>query len=40
MLNKSRGDFAYNIIDIDNSINDDVIDKLKKIEGVLMVRVI
>jgi D-3-phosphoglycerate dehydrogenase len=40
MLNKSRGDFAYNIIDIDNSINDEVIDKLKKIEGVLMVRVI
>jgi D-3-phosphoglycerate dehydrogenase len=40
MLNKSRGDFAYNIIDIDNNINDDVIDRLKKIEGVLMVRVI
>ena len=40
MLNKSRGDFAYNIIDIDNSINEEVIEKLKKIEGVLMVRVI
>ena len=40
MLNKSRGDFAYNIIDVDNNISDDLIEKLKKIEGVLMVRVI
>jgi len=40
MLNKSRGDFAYNIIDVDNNISDDLIDKLMKIEGVLMVRVI
>jgi len=40
MLNKSRGDFAYNIIDVDNNINDDLIEKLMKIEGVLMVRVI
>ena len=40
MLNKSRGDFAYNIIDVDNNINDDLIEKLMKIEGVLMVRAI
>lgn len=40
MLNKSKGEYAYNIIDIDNNINEEVIEKLKKIGGVLMVRVI
>ncbi|HEB29946.1 MAG TPA: 3-phosphoglycerate dehydrogenase [Spirochaetes bacterium] len=40
MLNKSRGDLAYNIIDIDNQIADTSIKKISEIEGVLMVRVI
>jgi len=40
MLNKSRGEYAYNIIDIDGGINDAAINELKKIEGVIMVRVI
>ena len=42
LLNKSRGDYAFNIIDIDsdNGIDDDVIKKLKAIDGVVMVRVI
>lgn len=37
MLNKSKGDYAFNIIDID-SCADDVIAKLKTIHGVIMVR--
>lgn len=40
MLNKSKGDYAYNIIDIDNNVSDELVGKLKKIEGVVMVRVI
>ena len=40
MLNKSRGDLAYNIIDIDNELADASIKKIIEIEGVLMVRVI
>jgi len=39
-LNRSRGDNAYNIIDVDNEVNGDVIQKLQDIEGVTMVRLI
>lgn len=38
LLNKSRGDLAYTLIDIDGSVPDDVLAKLQSIEGVLTVR--
>lgn len=39
MLNKNKGDIAYNIIDINNkSLSDEIISKMKSIEGVFMVR--
>jgi D-3-phosphoglycerate dehydrogenase / 2-oxoglutarate reductase len=40
MLNKSRDDYAYNIIDVDSEIDDAVVEKLKMIEGIVMVRLI
>ena len=40
MLNKSRGDIAYNIIDVNDEITDSVIDEFKTIEGVIAVRVV
>jgi D-3-phosphoglycerate dehydrogenase len=40
MLNRSRGDLAYNIIDIDGKISEKSIEKIRDIHGVLMVRVI
>ncbi|HAJ78891.1 MAG TPA: 3-phosphoglycerate dehydrogenase [Fibrobacteres bacterium] len=40
MLNKSKGDLAYNIIDIDGEVADGIEAKLKGITGVIMVRVI
>jgi len=40
MLNKSRGDLAYTLVDVDKPINDNLIGKLKAIEGVLAVRTI
>ncbi len=40
MLNKSRGDLAYTIIDIDKEMQENTINELKAIEGVIMVRVI
>ena len=40
MLNKSSGDYAYNIIDIDGTVNDAVITQLKEVEGIIMVRVL
>ena len=40
MLNKHRGDIAYNIIDIDGEITIDQIQKIRNIEGVIMVRLL
>ncbi len=38
MVNKSRGDMAYTLVDVDSSVGDSVIAALKSIEGVLAVR--
>ena len=38
MLNKSRDEVAYTLIDLESEISDTVIDNLKQIEGVLTVR--
>jgi D-3-phosphoglycerate dehydrogenase len=40
MLNKSREDIAYTIIDIDNDISEESEQKIRQIEGVLKARVI
>ncbi|WP_249870043.1 phosphoglycerate dehydrogenase [Oceanobacillus saliphilus] len=44
MINRSRGEFAYTMVDIDNNLNDNVISELeeeiKKITGIVTVRVI
>jgi D-3-phosphoglycerate dehydrogenase len=41
MLNKKRDNIAYNIIDVTRSeIDEQLISKLKSIEGVFMVRII
>ena len=40
MINKSRGDIAYNIIDVNGEITDNVITELKNIKGVIRVRVV
>tara|TARA_Y100000739_G_C20593418_1_gene459094 strand:- start:967 stop:2124 length:1158 start_codon:yes stop_codon:yes gene_type:complete len=38
MLNKSRGDFAYTLIDIEKEIPNSVIENIKRVEGILKVR--
>lgn len=40
MLNKSRGDLAYTLIDVDQSLPEAVLEKIRRIEGVLTVRVL
>lgn len=40
MLNRHKADVAYNIIDVDGDINTGIIDKIKSIDGVIMVRLI
>lgn len=40
MINRSRGDYAYTMIDFEDVITDDNVNRIKNIEGVLRVRVI
>jgi D-3-phosphoglycerate dehydrogenase len=40
LLNKSRGDLAYTLLDVDTEITDNVVEQIKAIEGVLSVRTI
>ena len=40
MVNKSRGDYAYSVFDIDTEVTDDMKKALEEIEGVLKVRAI
>jgi D-3-phosphoglycerate dehydrogenase len=40
MLNKNRGDIAYNIIDIDGDISEEQIQKIREIEGIIMTRLL
>lgn len=38
MVNKSKGDIAYTVINLDEKVSDDVIQKIRGIEGVIRVR--
>ena len=38
MVNKSRGDMAYTLVDVDSAVNDSVVQQLSTIGGVLAVR--
>ncbi len=40
MLNRSKGEYAYTMLDIDNTVSDAVLEQLNAIEGVLRVRLI
>lgn len=38
MVNKSKGDMAYTLVDVDSAVSDAILDKLRAIQGVLNVR--
>jgi D-3-phosphoglycerate dehydrogenase len=40
MLNKSRAEVAYNLIDIDTHVSDEVLEKMRGLDGVINVRLI
>jgi len=40
MLNRSKGEYAYTMLDLDDPVSDALVEDLKKIDGVLRVRVI
>ena len=40
MTNKAKGDYSYALIDVDSPVTEEVVEKLKAIDGVLKVRII
>lgn len=40
MMNKSKGDVAYTMLDLESSVNESIINQLKTIDGVFRVRVV
>ena len=40
MVNKSKGDYAYSLFDLDSLASEEVLNKIRAVEGVLRVRVI
>ena len=40
MTNKSKGDYAYTRIDIEDGVTDSIVKKLSKVDGVIRVRVV
>lgn len=40
LINKSRGEFAYTMLDVETPATDDIVKKLESIDGVLRVRVV
>lgn len=40
MTNKSRGDYAYSLIDVDSPVTKEVVDKLSAIDDVIRVRIV
>ena len=39
-LDKNRGEFAYSIIDVDSEVSAAAVEDIKKIDGVIKIRVI
>lgn len=40
MINQSRGGLAYTIVDVDSEIPDSVVDAIKRIDGIMLARII
>ena len=40
LLNKSRGEYAYTLIDTDGAVSEDLLQQIRRIEGVLSARVV
>ena len=40
MSNTSKGDYAYTLLDLDSRVNEDVLEKLKAVDGVIKIRIV
>jgi D-3-phosphoglycerate dehydrogenase len=38
--NRSKGEYAYTLIDIDSNVDEDALKKLHEVEGIIAVRII
>jgi D-3-phosphoglycerate dehydrogenase len=38
MINRHKGDYAYNIIDVEGDVRPQLVERLRTIDGVIMVR--
>ena len=40
LLNKSRGEYAYTLVDAEGTIGDDLLTKIRSIDGILSARIV
>jgi len=40
MTNKSKGEFAYTLLDVEGKVTEEIINKLENIDGVITVRIV
>ena len=40
MSNTSKGDYAYTLLDLDSRVNEDVLEKMKAVDGVIKIRIV
>ena len=40
LLNKSRGEYAYTLIDTDGTVGSEIVGKIRGIDGVLAARIV
>jgi D-3-phosphoglycerate dehydrogenase len=40
MVNKSKGDYAYTLLDLDSAVTADAVEKIKAVDGVIKVRIV
>ncbi|MDD6202243.1 MAG: phosphoglycerate dehydrogenase [Lachnospiraceae bacterium] len=40
MMNKSKGDWAYTMLDVESAVSEEIVEQLAKIDGVVRVRVV
>ena len=40
MTNKSRGEFAYSVFDVNSEVNEKAVEELKNLDGMIRVRVL
>jgi D-3-phosphoglycerate dehydrogenase / 2-oxoglutarate reductase len=40
LLNKSRGEFAYTLIDVDGAVGEELLEEIRAIQGVLSARIV